>query len=383
MELVKVLAELENKGEYWRGDSRIWAKNNMVYCEYLPKEDHPSPQLFKGKRIKENLKVKYNCYLRIEAPEENLADLVGLINSIKYPDEHVVKRAGCKIKIRNGRVVGVGEPRILYCPLAKERYGRPACKECVDVIPFLKRELAGKIEEGMFTVKRKICEDKARYSYGASEMLMDGLRMKVIDAAVVVCDGAGTVIVKRPDVVQGIGEKMTGVFYTSPHRQLIKRLEEGSFIVFPETARIDQLEGVKAAIKLGYERIAVTTADEDSKNLAKIKGIDGEIMTLALCATGIGEETARMIQEHADLAWACGSMYVRKIVGPKAWIQLGTKFPVFVLTERGFDLAKPRIRREFSSFYNELSLDTSKKYHNCKEVDILPIRSKDEPYPLI
>ncbi|UCH01400.1 MAG: DUF2099 family protein [Candidatus Bathyarchaeota archaeon] len=384
MELAKVVAELENKGEYWRGDSRIWIKNKKIYCEYLPKEDHPPQQLFNGNQIKEHWTVKYNHYLRIEAPEHNLADLVSLINSIKYPDEHVVKRAGCKVKIRDGRVVEIGEPRILYCPLAKENYGRPACTECAEVIPFLKRELAGKIKEGMFTVKRKICEDKARYTYGASEMLMDGLRTNVIDAAVVVCDGAGTVIVKRPDIVQGIGEKMTGIFRTSPHKQLITRLEkEGAFIAFPETARIDQLKGIEAAIKLGCERIAVTTADEDSKNLKKIKEIDHQIMALALCTTGIGEETARMIQKYADLVWACGSIHVRRIVGPKAWVQLGTKFPVFVLTERGFDLAKPRIMKEFSSFYNELSLDIRKKYHNCIEVDALPVRSKDEPYPLI
>ena len=75
--------------------------------------------------------------------------------------------------------------------------------------------------------------------------------------------------------------------------------------------------------------------------------------------------------------------YVREVVGPKSWVQLGTRLPVFVLTKKGFELAKPRIRREFHTPDNKLSLDPQKKYHNLKEVERLPIRSTDEPHPLI
>jgi len=382
VELTKVLEEIENKGEYWRGDSRVWVKNGKIHCEYLPKKDYSLIELLKEKGINRNLKLEFDRLLRIEADYESLKDLVNLVNSIEYPDKHVTKRAGCKVTISNGKVE-VGEPRILYCPLAKETYGRKACPECTEVKPFLKMEFENKIVEGMFTEGRKICENKARYTYGASEMLMDALKEKVIDAAIVVCEGVGTIVVENPEIVQGIGEKMTGVFYTSPHKKLIKRLEENSFVVFPETARIDQIKGIDAARRLGYKKIAVTTADKDSNKLKKIKEINAEIIALALCTTGIDEKTVRMIKEYADLVWACGSKHVRELVGPESWVQLGTRLPVFVLTERGFDLAKPRIKKEFGQFYDDLFLNLNKKYHNCKEVNKLPIRSEDEPYPLI
>lgn len=377
MDLNKVLKEIETEGEYWRGDTRVWLGKDGVYCEYLPKEGYSQKEILKRKG---NLKpTLVNGHLKVKA--ESLEEVVSFVNSIEYPDVHVTKRAGCKIKIQDGKVAKIGKPKILHCSVAEERYGRPRCRGCKEVKPFLKKEFEGKIEEGMFTERRKICERKAMYTYGASEMLMDALREKVIDACVVVCDGAGTVIVNEPEITQGIGEKMTGVFYTSPHEKLIKRLEKNSFVLFPETARIDQIEGVRASRKLGYERVAVTTADNDSKNLSKIKGMDEKITTLALCTSGIEEGTAKTIKEHADLAWACGSKYVREIVGPEAWVQLGTRLPVFVLTKKGFELAVPRIKSEFG--YERISLDPGRKYYNLKEVNELPVRSREEPYPLI
>jgi putative methanogenesis marker protein 8 len=372
--------EVKNQGEYWRGDTRVWLSHGNIYCEYQLKEGYSLEELIKGKS--RDLKFETGRRIRIEVPEERVGDLVDFINSIEYPDVHITKRACCKIKIEKGKVVEIGEPRVLYCPLANERYGRERCEECHDVKPFLKKEYKDKINDGFFTEERKIYERKARYTYGASEMLMDALG-KVIDACVIVCDGVGTLITTIPEIVQGIGEKMTGIFYTSPQRKLIEKLEKTSFVLFPETARIDQFEGVKVAREMGYERIAVTTADNYSKHLNLIKEIDEEIITLALCTSGIEKGTAENIKKYADLAWACGSKYIRNIVGPYAWIQLGTRLPVFILTRRGFRLAKPRIKREFNTPDVKLSLEPEKKYHNLKEVNILPVRSVDEPFPIV
>ena len=134
---------------------------------------------------------------------------------------------------------------------------------------------------------------------------------------------------------------------------------------------------------MGYRRVAVTTADNNSMNLKAIKNIDKRIVTLALCTSGISQETAEIIRDHADLAWGCGSKHVRNIVGSHAWVQLGTRLPVFILSEKGFNLTKPRIKHEFSLSTEKLNLDSNKKYHNLKVVNELPVRSKDEPYPLI
>jgi len=53
---------------------------------------------------------------------------------------------------------------------------------------------------------------------------MYAMRKNVIDSAVLVCDGAGTVIVNRPEIVQGIGARMNGLFYTTPIKNMIVRL---------------------------------------------------------------------------------------------------------------------------------------------------------------
>jgi hypothetical protein len=66
--------------------------------------------------------------------------------------------------------------------------------------------------------------ERIEVPYGASEMLMYALRKGVIEAAVVACDGAGTVVVDRPEVVQGIGAGMNGLFFTTPIREVVERL---------------------------------------------------------------------------------------------------------------------------------------------------------------
>lgn len=57
----------------------------------------------------------------------------------------------------------------------------------------------------MYTENRIFEYPKDVVSFGASEMLMDSMNEGIIDCAVVVCDGAGTVIVPHAEMVQGIG----------------------------------------------------------------------------------------------------------------------------------------------------------------------------------
>jgi len=48
-------------------------------------------------------------------------------------------------------------------------------------------------EHGMFSPRRRL-EMETFVGFGASESMMTGLEKGIIDAAVTVCDGAGTVI---------------------------------------------------------------------------------------------------------------------------------------------------------------------------------------------
>jgi len=63
-------------------------------------------------------------------------------------------------------------------------------------------------------------------------MMMYALKKGGIDAAVTVCDGAGTVISDSPSLIQGIGARMNGLFYTTPIPEVIQRIKgQKGFVV--------------------------------------------------------------------------------------------------------------------------------------------------------
>jgi len=225
-------------------------------------------------------------------------------------------------------------------------------------------------------------------------------RKNVIDSAVLVCDGAGTVIVNRPEIIQGIGARMNGLFYTTPIDKIIERLEKYDCeVVFPETADIKQIEGLRRVAELGSKKIAVTINGFRGESLKDIKEIEKDnevlIISLVVCTTGVKEERIEEIKDYADLVWSCTSEGIRKKIGKKAILQLSTAIPVFVLTEKGLNFLTDYSNQE------ELikKLDPGKQYlisgkHEGKKIRIgnfnsylsevkLPVRSKREPRPLI
>lgn len=55
---------------------------------------------------------------------------------------------------------------------------------------------------------------------------MDAMAEGLVDAAVVVCEGAGTVAVARPEVLQAVGAHMTGLVKTEPIKEIQDGLED-------------------------------------------------------------------------------------------------------------------------------------------------------------
>jgi len=230
-------------------------------------------------------------------------------------------------------------------------------------------------------------------------MLMYALKKKEIDSAVVVCDGAGTIITDKPDIVQGIGARMNGLFYTTPIDKLIKNLERNNcYIVFPETADINQISGLEKAAELGYKKIAVTINGYMGDDLAKISEVEKKynifITSLAVCTTCIDERRIKKIKEHADLVWSCASGGIREIIGKKAILQVSIGIPVFVLTKKGLDFissysSNKEVFRDLD-IRNQYLISSS---HKGKRINIgnlnsylteakLPVRSEKEPRPL-
>jgi len=260
-------------------------------------------------------------------------------------DIHILKYFSSFVSISDGKIINITEPTLMSCPLANHLYKNFKTKRNNDkktIKIAIKNAIESKIKDyGFFTKKRKLSYDAISIPYGASEMLMFALKKNAIDAAVVVCEGAGTIITNLPEVVQGVGARMNTLLLTSPIKEIIKKLKTLGCRVIFENALIDQARGVKEAIEAGYRTIAVTVSGHSADHLKTFRLLERKegikIISLAVCTTGIDKNNVALIRDYADLVWSCASFDVRNIIGPVAKCQLSTQIPVFVLTKSGVD----------------------------------------------
>ncbi|MCF7908576.1 MAG: DUF2099 family protein [Candidatus Omnitrophica bacterium] len=281
-------------------------------------------------------------------------------------DIHILKYFSSFVSVSSGKVINITEPTLAFCPLAEHLYKdfsgiRGNNKEAIK--NSIKKVIESKIKDyGFFTDERKISYDDVTIPYGASEMLMFALKKGTIDSAVVVCEGAGTVVTDKPEIVQGIGARMNSLLLTSPIKAIIQKLKAAGCQMIFENALIDQVRGVEGAIKAGYKTIAVTICGHSAKNLKALRSLEKEsgirIISLAICTTGIAKDKINMIRDYADLVWSCASFDIRQMIGPAAIMQLSRQIPVFVLTKNGMDFVSAY------AFEDELikKLDTKKQY---------------------
>jgi putative methanogenesis marker protein 8 len=257
-------------------------------------------------------------------------------------DEHVIEAIGrSRIVIRDGKVVEVGEAIIADCPLAK-RFAYPIPAITKDAI---RANIEHRIKAfGMCTANREVLDSREFVGFGASELLSFGLKIGFIDSVVLACDGAGTVVVTRPEMVQGIGGRMSGLVRTSPHPSVIDRIEQdGGIVLDRKHALIDQIAGVALAATEGYRMIAVTVATPDVA--AAIRKIHPDTFIFAVHVTGLLAEEAKSLVAASDLVTACASRTIREIAGSKALLQAGISVPVFAMSRRGKMLIIEKIRQ--------------------------------------
>lgn len=257
-------------------------------------------------------------------------------------DEHIIEAIGrSRIIIRNGKVVEVGEPQISDCPLAK-RFALPIPAITKDAI---KANIEHRIKAfGMCQPNREICDTREFVGFGASELLSFGLHTGLIDAVVLACDGAGTVIATKPEMVQGIGGRMSGLVKTIPYSAVIDRIEQGGGLVLDrEHARIDQLAGVALAVAEGYRNIAVTVAGPGIAET--VRGIHPDTFIFAVHVTGLSQDDAEILVSASDLVTSCASRTIREIAGARALLQAGITIPIFAMTQKGKLLILEKIRQ--------------------------------------
>jgi len=260
----------------------------------------------------------------------------------EHRDEHIIEAMGkCRIVIRNGEVIEVGEALIRECPLSK-RFTVPVSpieKEAV------KTNIEGRIRAwGMCTPRREVLDTREFVGFGASEVISFGLKAGLIDSAVIACDGAGTVVVDRPALVQGIGGRMSGLVKTVPYPDVIRRIEaEGGNVVDPSRASLNQVAGVRTAYELGYQNVAVTVALPG--DAAAIRKEFPRSFIVAVHVTGLSREDAEMLAGAADIITTCASGAVRDVAGPRALLQAGVAVPIFAMTKRAKDLVLEKIKQ--------------------------------------
>lgn len=258
-------------------------------------------------------------------------------------DIHILRYFTSLVSISNGKVIDVTKPVLRYCPLATHLYKEFDGSRNNDQWPVrqaIQEVIEAKIHTyGFFTNKRRFSSSDIAIPFGASEMLMFALQKEIIDAAVIVCDGAGTVITESPETVQGIGARMNTLIMTSPLRKTIARLKQWGCRVLSESAYIDQVRGVQKAIRHGYKVIAVTVSGQSAKSLKTLRRIEKDsgtrIISLVVCTTGVSAQDAVLIRDYADAVWSCASFEIRRLIGPAAKYQVSRQIPVFIMTENG------------------------------------------------
>jgi putative methanogenesis marker protein 8 len=260
----------------------------------------------------------------------------------KEDDIHVIEAVGrSKIIIKDGKVTEVSVSHLKSCPLAK-KFALPIDEITRDAV---RANIEHRMKSwGMCQPHRNVCGSVDFVGFGASELISCGIISGSFDAAVLACDGAGTVIVTTPEMVQGIGGRMSGLVSTSPHNEEMDRIEQGGGLLLDRAhATIDPVLGVSRAYEKGFSHVAVTVASAEVAAAIHKKHPDAFIFGVHL--SGITEQDAVKLVSVADIVTACASKWIWNVAGAKALVQAGTAVPVFALTQRGKQLILDKIAR--------------------------------------
>ncbi|MGD0495850.1 MAG: DUF2099 family protein [Candidatus Bathyarchaeia archaeon] len=250
---------------------------------------------------------------------------------------HEIYCCGSHVRILEEGVTALTEPLVKSCPLHEILHGTKK----VDA-KTVQNSVGKKIQDFGFCCRDRCFDPDPQVAYGASEMMNVWLERGFIDCAVVVCEGAGTVLTSNGKLVQGIGARLTGIIKTSPILGTIEHVEHCGGVVLDKTvARIDQVAGVKRAFSLGFKHIAVSIAGFQARAINGIRNFEksskADVLVFSVCNTRVSKADVKHVAK-ADVVCASASTILRKEIGPNALLQVGVTIPVYALTQRGKDL---------------------------------------------
>lgn len=256
-------------------------------------------------------------------------------------DEHIIEGLGkTRIVIRNGKVAEVGDPQLSYCPVFDKHRGIKHIDK--DVIA---KNIQFRIDDFGMCTPRRILKMKDFLSFGVSEIICTAMARKLVDAAVLVCEGCGTVIVTDPEMVQGIGGRVSGHVSTTPIPELIEKVGP-QYVLDPKAARIDQADGVRKAIDMGFRNVAVSiVSGAQAQQMKEIERETGaNVYTFIVHATGMPKDEAEAVFKYADVSTGCASRYIREHGLANHVYKVGDSIPIFGITPRGVQLIEERLK---------------------------------------
>ena len=259
-------------------------------------------------------------------------------------DRHVIETLGkVRVVIENGEITEVGESDMKYCPMFHAMHKVDELNE-----EFIRKNINFRIKDfGMCTPERVVEMDDL-VTVGISEILKTNMENGNIDCVVGACDGAGTVIMTNPRVVQGVGGRVSGLISTTPIPEVIKNLEDKDSIVLDsETAELNQLEGLKIALDKGYKNIAITVIPSPMIKELRQYPVDDDVNVYIFVAhtTGVTRSEAEMLFEYGDIVTACASKEVSDYADELQPYYYGVKVPIFCASEDGRRFLDTRLEK--------------------------------------
>ena len=259
-------------------------------------------------------------------------------------DRHVIETLGkVRVVIENGEITEVGESDMKYCPMFHAMHKVDELNE-----EFIRKNINFRIKDfGMCTPERVVEMDDL-VTVGISEILKTNMEKGNIDCVVGACDCAGTVIMTNPRVVQGVGGRVSGLISTTPIPEVIKNLEDKDSIVLnPETAELNQLEGLKIALDKGYKNIAITVIPSPMIKELRQYPVDDDVNVYIFVAhtTGVTRSEAEMLFEYGDIVTACASKEVSDYADELQPYYYGVKVPIFCASEDGRRFLDTRLEK--------------------------------------
>jgi putative methanogenesis marker protein 8 len=242
-----------------------------------------------------------------------------------------------RIVIEDGKVVEIGEPTVKYCPLFKKYR---------NIDEFNNDTIRGNMEYriahfGMCTESRQV-RMKDFLSFGISELLSMALMNKILDAAVIAADGTGTCVIDDPEIVQGLGGRISGIIETEPIASVIEQIGRER-ILDPVRTTIDQFAGVSKAFAMRCGKVGVTITKASDAELIR-NAFGNNVVIFAVHTTGVSMDDAKKMFDFCDVITACASEPLRKLAKERALIQAGTKVPVYASTEFGKEIIMMKLK---------------------------------------